>query len=254
MELCQCQFITHISPLVYNPFPPDTSLRLSFFRSISLPRSLSSADASNYQYLLIDSIGDKDGEGFCCGDSASACISRHECWQGDAGITSTFIRSRSIHQPISLLTMKCLLFQRVTMHPSKCTSHKVDYDGKAVIISCGIQKSAYGTTEGKYDFTARGSVTNYSFYEYNSGYIHHCLVDGLEAFSSTTQITTQDWEGVPHHLENFGFKLLLRLIQMLRTILVLLVIWARHTTLFRHLSSNAERRPDCLVCRRSFLR
>jgi hypothetical protein len=60
-----------------------------------------------------------------------------------------------------------------------------DYDGKAVIISWvttepGNSKVQYGTSKEKYDFTAEGTVTNYTFYNYKSGYIHHCLVDGLE--------------------------------------------------------------------------
>jgi hypothetical protein len=38
----------------------------------------------------------------------------------------------------------------------------------------------YGTSENSYDFSAEGTVTNYTFYKYKSGYIHHCLVDGLE--------------------------------------------------------------------------
>lgn len=62
-----------------------------------------------------------------------------------------------------------------------------DYDGKAIIISWvttdepGNSKVQYGTSKQKYDFTAEGTVTkNYTFYTYKSGYIHHCLVDGLE--------------------------------------------------------------------------
>lgn len=61
-----------------------------------------------------------------------------------------------------------------------------DYDGKAVIISWvtadepGTSKVQYDTSEKKFEFTAEGTVTNYTFYEYKSGYIHHCLVDGLE--------------------------------------------------------------------------
>lgn len=61
-----------------------------------------------------------------------------------------------------------------------------DYDGKAVIISWvtpdepGSNSVQYGTSEKKYDFSAQGIVRNYTFYKYKSGYIHHCLVDGLE--------------------------------------------------------------------------
>lgn len=61
-----------------------------------------------------------------------------------------------------------------------------DYDGKAVIISWvtphepGPSTVSYGTSEDKFDFTAEGTVNNYTFYQYKSGYIHQCLVDGLE--------------------------------------------------------------------------
>lgn len=61
-----------------------------------------------------------------------------------------------------------------------------DYDGKAVIITWvtanepGSNIVQYGLSEGKYDFTAKGIVQNYTFYNYKSGYIHQCLVDGLQ--------------------------------------------------------------------------
>ena len=61
-----------------------------------------------------------------------------------------------------------------------------NYDGNAVIISWvtadepGSSKVQYGTSEKKYEFTAEGKMINYTFYEYNSGYIHHVLIDGLE--------------------------------------------------------------------------
>jgi hypothetical protein len=38
----------------------------------------------------------------------------------------------------------------------------------------------YGKNEHQYDQRVEGTVTNYTFYDYKSGYIHHCLVDGLE--------------------------------------------------------------------------
>lgn len=65
-----------------------------------------------------------------------------------------------------------------------------DYDGKAVIISWitpdepGSSQVRYGLSEGKYDFTAEGTVTNYTFYNYKSGYIHQCLVTGLQVVNT----------------------------------------------------------------------
>lgn len=61
-----------------------------------------------------------------------------------------------------------------------------DYDGKAVIISWvtadepGSSEVRYGTSEGRYDFSAKGTHKNYTMYNYKSGYIHECFVDGLE--------------------------------------------------------------------------
>lgn len=61
-----------------------------------------------------------------------------------------------------------------------------DYDGKAVIISWvtesepGTSEVWYGAVEHEFEHKAEGKNTNYTFYNYKSGYIHHCLVDGLE--------------------------------------------------------------------------
>ncbi|KAK9141765.1 hypothetical protein Syun_011165 [Stephania yunnanensis] len=61
-----------------------------------------------------------------------------------------------------------------------------DYDGKAVIISWvtpeepGSSKVQYGKLGHQYDLSAEGTWSNYTFCKYNSGYIHHCLLDGLE--------------------------------------------------------------------------
>ena len=61
-----------------------------------------------------------------------------------------------------------------------------DYDGKAVIISWvtltdpGNNEVLYGRSQNEYDHSAQGKTTNYSYYDYKSGYIHHCLIDGLE--------------------------------------------------------------------------
>ncbi|KAK9715144.1 hypothetical protein RND81_06G145900 [Saponaria officinalis] len=61
-----------------------------------------------------------------------------------------------------------------------------DYDGKAVIISWltanepGNAMVYYGTSANKLSFTAKATVNSYSFKDYKSGYIHHCLVDNLQ--------------------------------------------------------------------------
>ncbi|KAB2618565.1 bifunctional purple acid phosphatase 26-like [Pyrus ussuriensis x Pyrus communis] len=101
------------------------------------------------------------------------------------GITSTFIRSEypSVDIP---LNNKVFAVPRGYNAPQQVHITQGDYDGKAVIISWvtadkpGDSKVQYGTSEKKYEFSAKGVMTNYTFYHYKSGYIHHCLVDGLE--------------------------------------------------------------------------
>ena len=82
-----------------------------------------------------------------------------------------------------------------------------DYDGKAVIISWvttdepGTSKVQYGTSENAYDYAAEGTTTNYTFYKYQSGYIHHCLVDGLEVFMDLSKFLHHDWSSLLHKLK-----------------------------------------------------
>ncbi|XP_042494803.1 bifunctional purple acid phosphatase 26 isoform X2 [Macadamia integrifolia] len=104
---------------------------------------------------------------------------------GSAGITSTFIRSDwpSIDIP---LDSEVFAVPKGYNAPQQVHITQGDYDGKAVIISWVTPKETgsgnvqYGTSEEQYEFNAEGTVTNYTFYHYKSGYIHHCLVDGLE--------------------------------------------------------------------------
>lgn len=104
---------------------------------------------------------------------------------GYAGITSTFIRSEWPSQDIPL-NNEVFAVPKGHNAPQQVHITQGDYDGKAVIISWvspdepGSSKVHYGTSENKYDFTAEGAASNYTFYKYTSGYIHHCLVDGLE--------------------------------------------------------------------------
>ncbi|XP_010557615.1 PREDICTED: bifunctional purple acid phosphatase 26 [Tarenaya hassleriana] len=104
---------------------------------------------------------------------------------GEAGITSTFVRSEwpSVDIPLSHEVFKV---PKGYNAPQQVHITQGDYDGKAVIVSWvtpdepGSSKVQYGTVQGQYDFTAEGTYTNYTFYKYKSGYIHQCLVAGLE--------------------------------------------------------------------------
>ncbi|XP_038712544.1 bifunctional purple acid phosphatase 26-like isoform X2 [Tripterygium wilfordii] len=104
---------------------------------------------------------------------------------GMAGITNSFIRSQ---QPSTDIPLDNSVFAVPNGHnaPQQVHITQGDYDGKAVIISWitaderGPGKVQYSTSEDKYDHSAEGTVTSYTFYRYKSGYIHHCLIDGLK--------------------------------------------------------------------------
>lgn len=44
----------------------------------------------------------------------------------------------------------------------------------------GSNTVAYGTKENKFEFTAEGRITRYKYYNYTSGYIHHCTIKNLK--------------------------------------------------------------------------
>ncbi|XP_019703961.1 phosphoenolpyruvate phosphatase isoform X1 [Elaeis guineensis] len=101
------------------------------------------------------------------------------------GRTSTFIRSEWPSTDIPL-DNEVFAIPKGYNAPQQVHITQGDYDGKAVIISWvtvsepGTSEVLYGKEEHKYEHSAQGKTTNYTFYNYKSGYIHHCLVDGLE--------------------------------------------------------------------------
>ncbi|KAK3039972.1 hypothetical protein RJ639_027162 [Escallonia herrerae] len=104
---------------------------------------------------------------------------------GSAGVTSKFVRQEWPSDDIPL-DNEAFAVPKGQNAPQQVHITQGDYDGKAIIVSWvtpdepGPSQVRYGTSEKKYDFTAEGMVKNYTFYNYNSGYIHECLVDGLE--------------------------------------------------------------------------
>ncbi|KAK9100612.1 hypothetical protein Scep_024042 [Stephania cephalantha] len=104
---------------------------------------------------------------------------------GSAGITSTFIRAEWAAADIPL-DNKVFETPNGYNAPQQVHITQGDYEGKALIISWvtpdapGSSKVQFGTSEKQYQFSAEGSYSNYSFSSYKSGYIHHCLVDGLQ--------------------------------------------------------------------------
>ena len=60
-----------------------------------------------------------------------------------------------------------------------------DFDGKAVIVSyvtvkVSKPKVRYGKAKGDHPWVAQGYTTQYEFYNYTSGFIHHVLISNLE--------------------------------------------------------------------------
>ncbi|KAK4791485.1 hypothetical protein SAY86_031898 [Trapa natans] len=104
---------------------------------------------------------------------------------GFGGITSNFVRTEwpSVDIP---LDHEAFAIPEGHNAPQQVHITQGDYDGRAVIISWvtpdepGANKVYYGTSNKNYGHSAEGTVTNYTFHGYKSGYIHHCLVDDLE--------------------------------------------------------------------------
>ncbi|RAL44181.1 hypothetical protein DM860_016427 [Cuscuta australis] len=104
---------------------------------------------------------------------------------GSSTVTSTYIRSEWPSVDIPLDNKEFAVPEGYNA-PQQIHITQGDYDGKAVIISWvtfdepGSSQVRYGLSEEKYDFTAEGTFTNYTFYTCKSGFIHQCLVGDLE--------------------------------------------------------------------------
>ncbi|KAK9102067.1 hypothetical protein Sjap_019321 [Stephania japonica] len=104
---------------------------------------------------------------------------------GRAKIANTFIRSEWPSDDIPL-RHKVFAIPKGYNAPQQVHITQGDYDGKAVIISWvtpeepGSSKVQYGKSEHEYDLSAEGTWIDYTFGKYKSGYIHHCLLAGLE--------------------------------------------------------------------------
>lgn len=104
---------------------------------------------------------------------------------GSGGTTSSFTRGKypSVDIP---LDNEAFAVPKGHNAPQQVRITQGDYDGKAVIISWvtpnepGSNKVQYGTSEDNYTASAEGTVNTYTFYKYSSGYIHHCLIEGLK--------------------------------------------------------------------------
>ncbi|XP_051126994.1 bifunctional purple acid phosphatase 26-like isoform X2 [Andrographis paniculata] len=106
--------------------------------------------------------------------------------KANAGVTSSYIRHEwpSVDIPFD---SPIFAAPRGYNAPQQVHITQGDYDGKAVIISWitpdepGSNTVKYGLSRKKYEFSAQGdTVRKYKFYNYTSGYIHRCLLDGLQ--------------------------------------------------------------------------
>ncbi|KAJ3708086.1 hypothetical protein LUZ61_011791 [Rhynchospora tenuis] len=101
------------------------------------------------------------------------------------GKTSSFVRSQWPSTDIPL-DNQAFVEPDGYNAPQQVHITQGDYDGKAVIISWvttsepGSSEVLYGTKENEYNLKSQGELKNYTFFNYKSGYIHHCLVSDLE--------------------------------------------------------------------------
>ncbi|KAK9129755.1 hypothetical protein Sjap_010242 [Stephania japonica] len=101
------------------------------------------------------------------------------------GITSTFVRQpeKTMDMPLNSDVFKVPHGYNA---PQQLHITQGDHEGRAVIVSwvtpdeAGSSTVLYWKENTKYRFSAKGAVLRYKFYNYTSGYIHHCTVKNLE--------------------------------------------------------------------------
>ena len=90
-----------------------------------------------------------------------------------------------LHYPMYILGDIPIIHWRI---PFRIQVHITQGDliGKAVFISWttpskpGSSVVQYGLESGKYTQSKNGKVSTYTFYNYTSGFIHHCRIDNLK--------------------------------------------------------------------------
>lgn len=102
-----------------------------------------------------------------------------------SGVTSSFVRTEWPAVDIPMDSEEFAVPKDLNA-PQQVHITQGDYDGKAVIVSWvtvtdpGTNEVLYGRSEHTYDHSAQATTTNYTYFDYKSGFIHHCLIDGLE--------------------------------------------------------------------------
>ncbi|XP_077253121.1 purple acid phosphatase-like [Tasmannia lanceolata] len=103
----------------------------------------------------------------------------------NGGFTSSFVRKveKTVDMPLDSDVFRVPPGYNA---PQQVHITQGDHEGNGVIISWvtpdepGSNTVLYGTAENKHKFRANGIVTTYKFYNYTSGYIHHCTIKKLE--------------------------------------------------------------------------
>ncbi|KAL4556418.1 hypothetical protein LXL04_039069 [Taraxacum kok-saghyz] len=101
------------------------------------------------------------------------------------GITSTFIRNeeKSLDMPLESDVFRVSSGYNA---PQQVHITQGDRTGKAVIVSWvtedepGSSTVVYWSEDSSNKLEARGKVSTYKYYNYTSGYIHHCTIHNLE--------------------------------------------------------------------------
>lgn len=101
------------------------------------------------------------------------------------GVTSSFVRKteKTVDMPLDSDVFRVPPGYNA---PQQVHITQGDLDGAAIIVSWvtqdepGSGRVLYGTDKNKLEFYAEGKYTRYKFYNYTSGYIHHCTVGHLK--------------------------------------------------------------------------
>ncbi|XP_031489291.1 purple acid phosphatase 2-like [Nymphaea colorata] len=124
----------------------------------------------------------------------------------NAGTTSSFVRKLGASQDMPL-DSDVFRVPPGYNAPQQVHITQGDRDGRAVMVSWvtasepGSSTVLYGTAEHKRKFKAEGRVTYYKFYNYTSGFIHHCTLRHLQ------YDTEYYYEiGLGHSRRQFSFK------------------------------------------------
>ncbi|XP_038990476.1 purple acid phosphatase 2-like isoform X1 [Phoenix dactylifera] len=101
------------------------------------------------------------------------------------GVTSSFVRKteKTVDMPLDSDVFRVPPGYNA---PQQVHITQGDHDGAAIIVSWvtqdepGSSAVLYGTDKNKLEFYAEGKYTHYKFYNYTSGYIHHCTIRNLK--------------------------------------------------------------------------